>query len=156
MRKMLLPILAMVFCTVGIAYAFSGQQYGKPLTLKEVTKVSQIEKNPEGFVGKKVLVTGTIVEVCASRGCWMNIASDTPFEKIQIKVVDGVIVFPMSARGHNAYVEGVLERLAMSKKEAIEYYKHKAEEKGVKFDPASVTGPETTYRIRALGAVIEK
>jgi hypothetical protein len=156
MRKLLLPILAMLFCTVSITYAYSGQEFGKPLTLKETTKISEIEKNPEGFVGKKVLVTGTVVEVCSSRGCWMNIASDTPFEKIQIKVVDGVIVFPMSARGRNAYVEGVVERLAMSKKEAIEYYKHKAKEKGEKFDPASVTGPETTYRIRALGAVIEK
>jgi hypothetical protein len=156
MKKLLLPILALILCTITTVHASSGQQYGTPLTLNTITKVSDIEKNPEGFVGKKVQVTGTIVEVCAKRGCWMNISSDTPFEKIQIKVVDGVIVFPMSARGHKARVEGIVEKLSFSKKQAIKYRKHKAEESGKEFDPTSVTGSETIYRIRALGAVIEK
>ncbi|MBU0482733.1 MAG: DUF4920 domain-containing protein [Proteobacteria bacterium] len=155
MKKILLPLLAFVLCTATTVCSYSGLELGKPVTLKQVTKISEIEKNPEAFVGKKVLVSGTVVEVCSSRGCWMNIASDTPFEKIQIKVVDGVIVFPMSARGQNAYVEGVVEKLSLSKNEAIDYYRHKAEEKGQKFDPATVTGAETIYRIRALGAVIE-
>jgi hypothetical protein len=38
--------------------------------------------------------------------------------------------------------------------EAIAAAQHRAEERGEHFDPASVTGPEVTYRIRGLGAVI--
>ena len=127
----------------------------KSINLKETTSISEIEKNPKSFIGKKVLVRGIVVEVCAKRGCWLDIASDTPFEKIQIKVTDGVIVFPMSARGHNALVEGVVEELQLSKKDAIDYHRHKAEEKGLKFDDSSITGPENIYRIRAIGAVVE-
>ena len=128
--------------------------FGGPLTLFEKTPVSEIEKNPGAYVGKKVLIEGTVVEVCAKRGCWMDIASDTPFSKFQVKVKDGVIVFPMSARGRTARVEGVVEKIKLSRKQALAYHRHQAEEKGRNFDPSAVTGPETIYRLKALGAEI--
>jgi hypothetical protein len=57
--------------------AWGGEQYGQPLSLNEITKISEIEKNPEAFVGRKVRLTGIVVEVCAKRGCWLDLASDT-------------------------------------------------------------------------------
>ena len=42
----------------------------------------------------------------------------------------------------------------MSLEEALEAARHKAEEHGEEFDPSTVTGPETTYRIRGHGALI--
>lgn len=156
MNKIVLTTIVLIFSTALTLQAFDGDRYGKPLTMTELTRISEIEDASKSFVGKRVLVSGTVVEVCSTRGCWLDLASDTPFEKIKIKVTDGVIVFPMSARGHTAYVEGVVEELSFSKKEALEYQRHLARERGVSFDPATVTGPETIYRIRALGAVIEK
>jgi hypothetical protein len=156
MKKIIFALVLLIFSSTTSLLAFEGDKFGKPLTLTELTKVSEIEKSPQSFVGKRVLVSGTVVEVCSTRGCWMDIASDTAFEKIQIKVTDGVIVFPMSARGHTAYVEGILEELKLSKKDALDYQRHKAKEKGISFDPATVTGPQTIYRVRALGAVIAK
>jgi len=131
-----------------------GTLYGEALTLSEVTQVSAILEDPESWVGERVQVEGMIVEVCEMRGCWMDIASDSESEKIQIKVEDGVIVFPMTAKGKTALVEGVVEVLELTHEEAIEAARHKAEEHGEEFDPSTVTGPETTYRIRGLGAVI--
>lgn len=154
--KSLLTLLIMLMSlafTGGSVQA--GEQFGRPLTLTRETKVSEIERNPKAFVGKRVLIRGTVVEVCAKRGCWLDIASDIPYGKFQAKVTDGVIVFPMSARGRTALVEGVVEELKMSREEALAYRRHQAEEKGVRFDPASVKGPETTYRLQAQGAVIE-
>ena len=156
MKKIIFVLVLLIFSSATSLLAFEGDKFGKPLTLTELTKVSEIEKSPQSFVGKRVLVSGTVVEVCSTRGCWMDIASDTAFEKIQIKVTDGVIVFPMSARGRTAYVEGVLEELKLNKKDALDYQRHKAREKGISFDPATVTGPQTIYRVRALGAVIAK
>ncbi|MEJ2204908.1 MAG: DUF4920 domain-containing protein [Gemmatimonadota bacterium] len=132
----------------------SGTLYGEPLTLSEVTPISAILDDPESYVGEPVLVEGLVVAVCEMRGCWMDIASDREFEKIQIKVDDGVIVFPMTAEGKTALVEGVVEVLELSYEEALEAARHKAEEHGEEFDPTTVTGPETTYRIRGHGAVI--
>ena len=156
MKKIIFALVLLIFSSATSLLAFEGDKFGKPLTLTELTKVSELEKSPQSFVGKKVLISGTVVEVCSTRGCWMDIASDTPFKKIQIKVTDGVIVFPLSARGRTAYVEGVLEELKLSKKNALDYQRHKAREKGISFDPATVTGPQTIYRVRALGAVIER
>lgn len=156
MKKIIFALILLVFASTTSLWAFAGDKFGKPLSLTELTRISEIEKAPDSFVGKRVLVSGTVVEVCSTRGCWMDIASDTAFEKIQIKVTDGVIVFPLSARGHTAHVEGIVEALRLSKNEALDYGRHKAREKGVSFDPTTVTGPETIYRVRALGAVIEQ
>lgn len=135
--------------------AFAGTPYGEALTLTEVTPVSTILDAPEAYLGQRVLVKGMVVAVCESRGCWMDIASDREFEKIQIKVDDGVIVFPLSARGKDALVEGVVEELQLTYEQALEEAKHKAEEHGTEFDPASVPeGPQTIYRIRGIGAVV--
>lgn len=154
--KIILP-LWFLFVTIAMPVWAAGanEQFGRPLTLTTTTKISEIEKNPRAFVGKKVLIRGTVVEVCAKRGCWLDLASDTPYGKFQAKVVDGVIVFPMSARGRIARVEGIVEELKMSREEALAYRRHHAEEKGIAFDPATVKGPETTYRLQAQGAVLE-
>jgi len=151
-RAILAALLVTAACRG--APAESGSLYGEPLTLQEVTPISTILDDPEAFVGERVLVEGLVVAVCEMRGCWMDIAGDREFEKIQIKVDDGVIVFPMTAQGKTALVEGVVEMLELSYEEALEAARHKAEEHGEEFDPATVTGPATVYRIRGHGAVI--
>ncbi|MFT5698465.1 MAG: hypothetical protein ACI8ZB_001320 [Desulforhopalus sp.] len=128
---------------------------GEPLSLTEVTKVSEINQNPDKYLGKKVLIEGLIIDVCAARGCWMDISSDVPFEKIKIKVVDGEIVFPMETKGKQARVEGIAEEIKLTQEQALKMGRHHAEEQGVAFDPTSVTGPVSFYRIRGLGAEIE-
>lgn len=134
--------------------SLEGTAYGQPLTLTELTPVSAILGDPEGYVGRKVLVQGLVVAVCENRGCWMDIASDREFEKIQIKVDDGVIVFPLTAKGKRAVVEGTVEELHLTAEEALEQARHQAEERGVAFDSSSVTGPQVIYRIRGIGAVV--
>ena len=129
--------------------------FGAGVTLPKITQVSEIFNNPKEYIGKKVKIKGLVVDVCAKRGCWLYIAGDKPFQKIQVKVDDGVIIFPMSARGKIATVEGVVEKLDLTHEEAIAYHKHLAEERGQKFNPASVKGNEATYRIRGTGADIE-
>ena len=133
---------------------FTGTTYGEPITLTSVTPISAILDDPAAYIGQRVLVQGMVVAVCEEKGCWMDIASDREFEKVQIKVDDGVIVFPLSARGKQALVEGVVEELQLTEEQAIAEGKRKAEEHGETFDPASVQGPQTIFRIRGSGAVI--
>ncbi len=128
--------------------------YGKGVTLKETTAVSAILDNPDTYLGKMVRVEGMIIEVCAKRGCWMYVAGDRQGEKIQVKVTDGEIVFPMSASGRMGVVEGVVEELKLSRDEMIKYQQHLAEEKGQPFDPATVKD-ERMIRLIGLGAEIE-
>ena len=107
--------------------------------MEKTTKISEILDNPEQYVGSDVKVEGMIVEVCARRGCWMEIAGDRQYEKIRIKVDDGVIVFPMEAKGRRATAEGVFTKIEMTMEQTLAYREHHAEEHGEEFDPASVT-----------------
>ena len=129
--------------------------YGKGVQVQDVTAVSAILDRPDAFIGKTVKIEGMILEVCAKRGCWIYVSGDRQGEKIQVKVTDGEIVFPMSASGRIAVVEGVVEELKVSKEEMIQYFKHLAEEKGQPFDPATVKD-ERMIRLVGLGAEIKE
>jgi len=95
-----------------------------------------------------------VVAVCEEKVFWMDMASDRDFENDQIKVDDGIIVFPLSAKGRQALVEGVVEELQLTEEQAIAEAQRKAEEHGETFDPSTVQGPQTIFRIRGSGAVI--
>jgi hypothetical protein len=131
------------------------QKLGADITLNEITQISEILKNPNEYLGKKVLVEGTVIDVCKKAGCWIKIASDVPDQKIKIKVKDGDIVFPIEAKDSSALVEGVVYSVELDEEEAIEYFKHMAEDAGKEFDSTSVTGPMTIYQIKGVGAEIK-
>ncbi|MEW6219051.1 MAG: DUF4920 domain-containing protein [Thermodesulfobacteriota bacterium] len=135
--------------------AAAAELYGRPLTLVEETRISTILAAPKAYVGKEVLVRGVVIDVCSRRGCWLELAGDAPGQKIQVKVTDGEIVFPMEARGRQALVQGLVEELSLTLEETVRWHRHLAEEEGRPFDERSVTAPETIYRIRGLGARIE-
>lgn len=138
------------------AEPFEGETYGETVTLTTLTHIAVILDRPDDFVGERVLVEGRVVDVCANMGCWMDLVGDDDTQRIQVKVDDGVIVFPQEARGHRARVEGVVEKVERTEEEALAAARHAAEERGVEFDPSTVQGPETVYRVRALGALIAR
>jgi hypothetical protein len=103
-------IVVFVCAVVGLAAQESkdAKKYGTALTLTEVTKISDIYANPDKFAGKRVQVEGPVVDVCAEMGCWLALGSDKESQVLRFKVEDGVIVFPMTAKGKKAKVEGIL------------------------------------------------
>ena len=107
----LLPLL--------LAAPAMAQQYGKPLTLKEQTKVSEIMANPDTYNGKLVQVRGTITDVCPNKGCYIIIASDQRFQTITFKVEDGVVVFPAELKGKTVVAEGTVLKMAPGENNAV-------------------------------------
>ena len=153
MRRSIASFLALaIFATVGLSAA--AKKYGKPVTLKETTKISDIYANPDQFNGKRVKVQGPIVDVCAERGCRIAIGSDQEFQTLRFKVDDGVIVFPLEIKGQNAVVEGVLTVTTLSEAAQIEQGEHMAKEKKTTFDPKTVKGPKTQIQIKGEGAEV--
>jgi len=127
---------------------------GQGISLKDTTKISTLLAHPEKYIGKTVLVKGRVVDVCKKRGCWMEIASDKEFQSIRVKVKDGEIVFPLEAKGKLALVQGVFEKLVISKAQLIKSLKHHAKEHGEPFDSTKITKGKIIYRLRGLGAKI--
>lgn len=151
-KKWLFILLLLI---VGGLNAQDWKTFGKDLTLKDTTLISTILSNPDAFVGQKVLVEGRVVDVCKKRGCWMELASDKEFQSIRVKVNDGEIVFPLEAKGRLALVEGIVEKLEISKEQLIKAMKHHAEEQGEPFDSTKITEGKTIYRLKGLGAKIQ-
>lgn len=154
MRKPVIQVLIILLVSL-VASSALAKSFGDGISLQKATLVSELIENGDAYVGQRVQVRGMIADVCESRGCWVYVAGDRPFEKIRVKVKDGEIVFPLEARGSEAVIEGTLEKFDLSREEVIERKHHHAEERGEEFDPATVTTGETFYQIRGLGAQIE-
>jgi len=135
--------------------AAKGEVYGEGVGHGTAVKISQLFAEPEKWVGRMVRVEGTVTGVCAKRGCWITIGSDEEFQQMRIKVDDGVIVFPVEAKGRHAVAEGVFTKIELSVEQTRRHLQHQAEEKGEPFDPTSVTEPVVIYQIKGSGAVIK-
>lgn len=148
----MLPLLLMP----AMVFAAGSVHFGKPFTVKEETKISDILASPEKFVGKKVKVRGMVVNVCPERGCFLNIKGDKKFQELQFKVDDGVIVFPADAQGKEALAEGTISLKVFSEQEQKDMCPIEAKALDRKFDPAKIKGPMKVVRLEGLGASIAK
>jgi co-chaperonin GroES (HSP10) len=154
----ILKLLFISFISANIVFAVidDKDKYGKDITLKEKTSISDILNNPEDYLDKTVLVEGEVLDVCSMMGCWIELASNVEGEKIKVKVKDGDIVFPEEAKGKSALVEGKVYKIELTVEEAVEYYQHQADERGEEFEASTVTEAVTIYQIKGLGAEIDK
>lgn len=128
--------------------------FGTAVDTSKVMKISTLMENPQDYLNSPVTIKGTIVSVCQKRGCWMTIASDKRFQNLRIKVKDGDMVFPLSAKGSQAIATGKLQPLQYSLKQTRKLLAYRAKEEGKEFDPASVTEPMTMYQLVPTGVSI--
>jgi ribosomal protein S8E len=156
MRTLLLACSLLLALQAGV-FA-KDETFGKfpkfPEMSGNTTPVSEIMKNPDAYVGKTVLIKGSIIDVCPMRGCWMKVSSDQKQQSILIKVNDGEMVFPMHARGKKATLEGTLIKRVVSKEDQLAHEKERAKAANKPFDPSVVKGPKVTYMFKPTGVVI--
>ena len=131
--------------------------YGQKITLSKKLKINTLILNEEKYLNKDVFITGKIIEVCPMRGCWIKINDKSSDYNLRIKVTDGDIVFPLSAKGNYADIQGTFTKLEFSEDQARKWKMHLAEEKGIKLNlDEIVLNPSDLfeYRINAYGAKI--
>jgi hypothetical protein len=131
--------------------------YGQRITLKIKNEISKLLEAPKVYLGQDVLISGEITEVCPMRGCWINVKDLNTNSNIRVKVTDGKIVFPLSAKGKHVDVQGEFSKLEFTKKQARDWKIHLAEEQGIKLKPKDIEiTPEdlVEYRIKGVGANI--
>ncbi len=120
---------------------------GTGVTLKETTPIKALVDQPAAHVGKTLRIDGVATAVCTHMGCWMAVAAegDEQGPTVRLKVDDGVIVFPVTAKGRKVSAEGVFEVVGSSpesKEAAGEHARHDAK-------------ASQTYPLKATGAVIQ-
>ena len=118
---------------------------GAGVTLTEAIPIKTVVSKPADFVGKTLRVDGVATAVCAHMGCWMAVAAtdDPDGPTVRLKVEDGVIVFPVTAKGKQVSAQGVFEVVGGgdSKDAAGEH---------ANVDPKA----SKQYQLKATGAVI--
>ena len=150
-----LLVSILVLLMAGVVLADEGETvYGEGVSAPDTMLVSELLTNPEQYVGKTVRVKGTAVGVCAHRGCWISIASDTEGETVRVKVKDGVIVFPPEIMGDMVVAEGVWTANELTMEQTKKVCAAQAKEDGKEFDEKEVSDCMTMYQISGTGAVV--
>ena len=136
----------LVASVVALVLPMAGDtKVGAGVTLAEATAIKTITAKPADFVGKTLRVDGVATAVCAHMGCWMAVAptDDPDGPTVRLKVDDGVIVFPVTAKGQQVSAQGVFEEVGGGdSKDAAGEHAH--------VDPKA----SKQYQLKATGAVI--
>jgi hypothetical protein len=138
-------LIAAAVVALVVPIAAEDTKLGAGVTLKDATPIASITAKPATFVGKTIRVDGVATAVCTHMGCWMAIAPESQPDAptVRLKVEDGVIVFPVSAKGKKVSAEGVFEEVkGEENKEAAGEHAKK--------DPKA----SKQYQIKATGALI--
>ncbi|MAJ43127.1 MAG: hypothetical protein CMF96_00095 [Candidatus Marinimicrobia bacterium] len=131
-------------------------KYGDIINSSEFIKIEELINNSKNYLDKRVLISGEIIEVCPMRGCWIKVKNKNLNTDIRVKVTDGEIVFPLSAKGKNVNVEGIFSKLEFSKEQAIKWKIHLAEEKGIELLHEDVViNPSDLIEYRIIGKAAE-
>jgi hypothetical protein len=174
-------LCAGVLALATVAVAAQDSKLGAGVSLTDATPIKALVNHPEEFVGKTVRIDGVATAVCEAMGCWLAIsASDAKnAETIRVKVEDGVIVFPVTAKGKQVSAEGVFEEVKAGEgtDAAAEHAAHHPQVKhdsNTKHDPTAKHDPNVkhespathhagehdaahaakTYQIKATGAIV--
>lgn len=155
MRPSILALCALL-AAPGLAEECVKTRYGAGVTLAESTPIATLVAHPADYAGKTVRVEGTVADVCARAGCWLEVLAGEGEQTLRVKVKDGEIVFPTSARGRRATAEGTFEAKELDREAYVRWAKHVAEEQGKPFDEAAIVGPGPFpfYQIAGRGAEI--
>ncbi len=132
-----------------------GKVFGDGVKLKTPMPIEALKASPSVWVGKTVRADGVVTGVCEKAGCWMELSDEKTGKGVRFKVEDGVIVFPLTARGRKASAEGVFEEVVVTPEEQKKHereYKTSDADAGHAGHAAHPKGP--SYRIRATGAII--
>jgi len=141
----LLIATAVIGATV-LSQSASDTKLGTGVSLKEPTPIKALVERPREFVGKSVRVDGVATAVCSHMGCWLAVAAqdDPTGPTVRLKVDDGVIVFPMSAKGKTVSAEGVFEAVGGTPDSREAAGEH------AKADPKA----SQQFQLKATGAII--
>jgi len=151
MKKTIALALALVFSPL----ASASQSFGPAFDTAGSVTVAQVLTKPAAYLQQPFTVQGKIDAVCQKKGCWMQFVTAANEPTFRIKVKDGDMVFPVSAKGKTAYAHGSLKAKPMTLEQTKTYLKHRAEEQGEAFDAAAVQTAITLYQFVPVSVLIE-
>lgn len=149
--------IALTFALLTSSIAYASQSFGPAFDFSNsaAVTVAQVLAKPDSYLQQPFTIQGKIDAVCQKKGCWMQFATAADQPTFRLKVKDGDIVFPVSAKGKTAYAHGSLKAKPMTLEQSKTYLKHRAEEQGEAFDANAVQTAITLYQFEPVSVLIE-
>ncbi|MBK0379396.1 DUF4920 domain-containing protein [Mucilaginibacter segetis] len=157
MKKLILFLLCICFSIFAWAQnsikpAAPGVTYGKIVTGDNALTTEQLNTTLATDSVYKGKITGTVVEVCKKKGCFMKIAQPDG-SPIMVQFTDYAYFMPQNIVGKTVVVEGA----AKVKETPVERLKHYAADSGKSEEEiAAITVPKRDIAIMADGVLIVK
>jgi hypothetical protein len=155
-RRLFALLILVGVSSIGVRAA-EPETFGAGVSLSETTPIARVIDRPADFEGKTVRVEGTVTAVCTMMGCWMALVPEASENRgdgstLMIKVDDGVIVLPVSAKGRRAAAQGVVQRVGGDNESREAAAEHAASTDAGHDKPAPSAA--TRWQIKATGAVV--
>jgi hypothetical protein len=122
---------------VGAPAVGEWKAFGSAMTLTDVVNVKTVLAEPAPYIGKEILVEGTIVDVCQKAGCWMVMSDGS--QEIRVLMKEHGFSVDKDGAGALARVQGTLEAVEVSPDEVAHLEGESAradlmpEKKGMKY-----------------------
>ncbi|MEM8875510.1 MAG: DUF4920 domain-containing protein [Planctomycetota bacterium] len=129
--------------------------YGEPVPTNKMAPLplSEVLADPEKFADRQIWIEGTIEDVCAKAGCWMQITGEGTDKALFIKFtcpIEGRLI-PMEAIGRRAQVAGEVVIKEIDEATA----RHYAEDAGASAEEIeAIKGPQTQITMDSPFALI--
>ena len=143
---------AITFAQSTIKPADAGVTYGKEVTADNAVNTEALNKTLSTDSVYNGNITGTVVEVCKKKGCFMKI-SQANGAPIMVQFTDYAYFMPQNIVGKTVVVEGK----AKVKETSVERLKHYAADAGkTKEEIAMINTPKKDISIMADGVLVVK
>jgi hypothetical protein len=157
MKKLVLFAICIGFSALAFAQntikpADAGVTYGKEVTADNALNTEALNKTLSTDSIYNGKITGTVVEVCKKKGCFMKI-SQANGAPIMVQFTDYAFFMPQNIVGKTVVVEGK----AKVKETSVERLKHYAADAGKsKEEIAMINTPKKDISILADGVLVVK
>jgi hypothetical protein len=131
-----------------------GTKYGEGVSLAMATPVEELMSRPDAYLGKTVRVDGVVEAVCEKMGCWIELRDAQGGKGLRFKVEDGVIVFPVTARGRKASAEGEFVKVEVPVTADEHAAMHAVDGKTPAPEAGARPAMKVSYLVRATGAIV--
>ncbi|QXV64967.1 DUF4920 domain-containing protein [Mucilaginibacter sp. 21P] len=147
-----LGLTTITFAQTTIKPAEAGVTYGKSVTADNAVTTADLNKTLSTDSVYNGKITGTVVEVCKKKGCFMKLeqANGTP---VMVQFTDYAYFMPQNIVGKTVVVEGK----AKVKETSVERLRHYAADAGKsKEEIAAIKEPKRDISIMADGVLVVK
>lgn len=157
MNRLIFFLIFTVISTFVIAQppagdASKGDIYGKKISKKGAVDIAEVAERLENEPVVYAKAKATIVDVCANKGCWLNLQVDEHTTAF-VKMKDYAFFLPVAAAGKEVVIEGEFS----IKTTSVEELQHYAEDAGKSAEEiAAITEPKEEIRVLATGIRVIK